>query len=174
MTAESFAPTAQQPVSPRQELAADLYALASHVMRNSHRGAFETIAALDLSFSQIKTLYAIYSSEQELSLKALAESLGMTVATMSRTVDALVDRGFIDRTEDPEDRRMKRITLTEAGAQVPAELNRSRLLGIQDLAQSVSDQEAHSLGAALRDLVEAHPEIAAHRPKNALSPVKED
>lgn len=133
-------------------------------MRNAHRGAFERIAELDLSFGQIKTLYTIYSSEQELSLKALAESLEMTFATMSRTVDSLVDRGFIDRTEDPEDRRMKRITLTDAGAQVPAELNRSRLLGIQDLVESITDEEAESLGGALHSLVAAHPEIAAHRP----------
>lgn len=162
------------PSTTRRELSADLYALASHVMRNAHKGAFETIAELDLSFSQIKTLYTIYSCEDELSLKALAESLGMTFATMSRTVDSLVERGFIDRFEDPEDRRMKRITLTDAGAQVPAELNRSRLLGIQDLVETITDQEAESLGGALRKLVAAHPEIAAHRPAAPLTPTTPD
>jgi DNA-binding MarR family transcriptional regulator len=50
-----------------------------------------------------------------LSLAALAEAEQVRPPTMSRIVDALVARGLVTRTPDPNDRRTIRIAATEAG-----------------------------------------------------------
>ncbi len=142
----------------------DMYALVSFLMRNSNVGAFNAIAELDLSFTQIKALCAMDLDESEPSLKGLAESMGVSLPAMSRAVDGLYVRGFVDRCEDQVDRRIKRIRLTEPGRAVTNTLNGVRMLGAQRFLSSLTDEEARSLGCALEQIVGARQEIADLRP----------
>src|SRR5271167_2569908 len=96
-------------------LTRDMYALASYLMRISNMGALNTIAELDLSFTQIKALCALDMDSECRSVKALAESMRVSLPAMSRAIDGLHERGLVDRQEDPLDRRMKRVRLTEDG-----------------------------------------------------------
>jgi DNA-binding MarR family transcriptional regulator len=147
----------------RGELARDMYALASYLMRTANVGTFNAIAELDLSFTQIKALCALEADGEERSVKALAESLGVSLPAMSRAVDGLFERGFVGREEDREDRRMKRVGLTEAGRTVPRALNEARLSALQGLIGSLGD-EAQALALALELILERHADIAAYRP----------
>ena len=106
-----------------------MYALASYLMRSANVGIFETIGELDVSFTQLKALSVLESDGQERSVKGLAEALGVSLPAMSRAVDGLFERGFVRREEDPADRRMKRIGLTDAGRAVPLALGTSAPLG---------------------------------------------
>jgi DNA-binding MarR family transcriptional regulator len=45
----------------------------------------------------------------------LAGIMGASLATMTGIVDRLVAAGLVDRREDPHDRRIRRVTLTDAG-----------------------------------------------------------
>ena len=83
---------------------------------------------------------------------------------MSRAVDGLYERGFVDRYEDREDRRMKRICLTEAGRTVTSTLNEARLIGMQDFLTSLNDEESQALSRALELILADRPEMAALRP----------
>lgn len=158
-----------QSIAPQTELdrvglTRDMYALASYLMRTANVGIFNAIADLDLSFTQIKTLCALDSEGEERSVKALADSLGLSLPTMSRAVDGLFERGFVEREEDRADRRMKRIRLTDTGRTVPQALSEARLSALQELVSSLGAQEAESLGDALALILEGHAEIAAYRP----------
>jgi DNA-binding MarR family transcriptional regulator len=154
------------PISPpiaRETLIRDMYALASHLLRSSNLGAFNTVAELDLSFTQIKALCAMELDGNEPSVKGLAESMKLSLPAMSRAVDGLYVRGFVDRCEDPEDRRMKRIRLTDAGRAVTRTLNAARLIGLQEFLTSLNETGAHALQDALELILADHPEIAALR-----------
>src|ERR1700730_3998038 len=120
----------------RVALTRDMYALASYLMRTANVGTFNAIAELDLSFTQLKALCALEMDGEERSVKALAESLGISLPTMSRALDGLFERGFVGREEDPVDRRVKRVTLTDAGRTVPRALNEARLSALQELLSS--------------------------------------
>jgi DNA-binding MarR family transcriptional regulator len=148
----------------REPLIADMYALAAYLMRSATLRTFDAVAGLDLSFTQIKSLCALEMDGQEHSVKALADSLGVSLATMSRAVDGLYERGLVERDEDPSDRRMKRVRLTETGREVPLALNAGRLSALHELMGSLGDEEADSLAAALELILERRPEIAAYRP----------
>ena len=148
----------------RDALTSDLYALASYLMRTANVGTLETIAELDLSVTQLKTLCALDAHGEDRSVKALAESLGVSLPTMSRAVDGLFERGLVRREEDPVDRRMKRVGLTDAGREVPLALNRGRLSALQELIGSLQEHEADALGRALTLILDRRGEIAAHRP----------
>jgi DNA-binding MarR family transcriptional regulator len=154
------------PIS-QASLTRDMYALASYLMRRSHVGTFNRIAELDLSFTQIKTLCAMDFDGTEPSVKSLAESMKVSLPAMSRAVDGLYERGMVDRYEDPEDRRMKRIRLTELGRGVSGTLNEARLIGMQAFLTSLSEEEASALGQTLELILASHPEVAALRPAEA-------
>jgi DNA-binding MarR family transcriptional regulator len=50
-------------------------------------------------------------------LTELAHLAGMTKQSVGELVDDLVDRGYVERIPDPEDRRAKLICLTDRGAE---------------------------------------------------------
>ena len=149
----------------REPLIRDMYALASFLMRSSNVGTFNRIAELDLSFTQIKALCAMDLDESEPSLKELAESMKVSLPAMSRAVDGLYVRGLVDRCEDPDDRRMKRIRPTDgrAGGVRHAERGAAdRDAGVPDLARAT--RQARALARALELILADRPEIAALRP----------
>jgi DNA-binding MarR family transcriptional regulator len=145
-------------------LTGDLFALAAYLLRNANMGTFAAIAELDLSFTQIKALCALDLDGVDRSVKALADSLGVSLAAMSRAVDGLYERGLVEREEDPADRRMKRVRLTGAGREVPLALNEARLSALHDLIASLAEDEARALGDALALIMRRREEIAAYRP----------
>jgi len=148
----------------REALTRDMYALASYLLRTANVGTFNAIGELDLSFTQIKALCALESDSEERCVKDLAETLGVSLPTMSRAVDGLFERGFVEREEHPTDRRMKRVRPTEAGRRVPRALNEARLSALAEMMSSLGDEEAEALRHALSLIVEGHADIASHRP----------
>jgi DNA-binding MarR family transcriptional regulator len=150
----------------REELSRDMAALANFLMRTANMGTFNAIAELDLSFTQIKALCALEADGDERSVKALADSLGVSLPAMSRAVDGLFERGFVRREEDSSDRRMKKVGLTEAGHSVPRALNEARLSALQELMSSLVDEEALALSQALGLILQRRDDIAAYRPIN--------
>jgi len=151
----------------REALTRDLYALASYLMRTSNVGAFNTIAELELSFTQIKALCALDLDSDGRSVKALADSMKVSLPAMSRAIDCLHDRGLVDRREDPLDRRMKRVRLTEDGRAITSSLNEARLAGMHEFLGSLSDEEAGALTDALRLILSSRGEIADLRPQRS-------
>ncbi len=148
----------------REGLIRDMFALASFLMRTSNVGAFNAIAELDLSFTQIKALCTMDLDASEPSVKGLAEAMKVSLPAMSRAVDGLYERGFVDRYEDREDRRVKRIRLTDAGRTVTSTLNEARLIGMQEFLTSLGDEETQALAHALELVLADRPELAALRP----------
>lgn len=155
--------TSSQSVN-RETVISDMYALASFLMRASNLSAFNTIAELDLSLTQLKALCSMDVSDSDPSVKELAESLGVSMAAMSRAVDGLFERGFVDRYEDSADRRIKRVRPTETGHTVARTLNEARLQTMRGFLTSLSDEEFHALAHALNMILEHRTEIAALRP----------
>src|ERR1700716_2401488 len=143
----------------RAAMTRDMLALASYLMRTANVGTFNAIAELDLSVTQLKALCALDAHGEDRSVKALAESMGVSLPTMSRAVDGLFERGFVLRDEDPVDRRMKRLRLTDAGRRVPLALNEARLSALQELIGSLGDEEAEALEHALTLILTERSEV---------------
>lgn len=110
---------------------------------------------LDLTLTQVKALTAL--SSDELTVKELAERLGLSLPGASRAVDALVDRDLIARREDSADRRMKRLRCTEAGRVSLQRLDEVRLAGLEQFTAKLPAGQAERLSAALRPILEGLP-----------------
>lgn len=79
-----------------------------------------------LSVPQFRLL-AFLNRHPGASLSEVSEHLGVTRATASAMTDRLVQRNWVDRTADPQERRQIMLTLTDAG--------RIRLEQIRDLTR---------------------------------------
>ena len=77
---------------------------------------------------------------------------------------SLHERGLVERAEDPGDRRVKRVAMTEAGHAVPLALDEARLSALSALIESLAEEEAQALGAALEMILAGREDIAAYRP----------
>jgi DNA-binding MarR family transcriptional regulator len=140
-------------------LAHDLYALIVHLHKTCNSALFEAVGALDLTLTQIKLLHHLEEATNPLTLKEGAELVKVSLPAASRTVDDLVRRGFAERHEDLEDRRMKRVSITASGRAVIRRLNAARLSGLQEFTEHLSDVERDRLAAALSKLLE-RPDVA--------------
>lgn len=147
-------------------LATDLYALVVHLHKNCNSDLFEAIGAVELTLTQIKLLHHLEAQPRELTLKQAAEAVRVSLPAASRMVDDLVRRGFAQRREDEDDRRMKRVCLTDGGRTVIRRINAARLNRLDQFTQTLTETERRSLGQALAHLLE-RPEIAACRPEGS-------
>jgi DNA-binding MarR family transcriptional regulator len=145
-------------------LAEDLYALIVFLHKNCNADLFEAVGTLELSLSQIKLLQHLDDQPRELSLKEAAETVRVSMPAASRMVDDLVRRGFAQRREDEDDRRMKRVALTEDGRAAIRRLNAARLNGLEQFAQGLTTAERGSLADALEHLI-GREDIKACRPE---------
>ncbi len=153
-------------VETETDLGSDLFALIVYLHKNCNSDLFQALGELDLTLTQIKLPHHLEGAEHELTLKDAAELVLISLPAASRTVEDLVRRGLVERHEDTEDRRMKRVSLTDAGRAVSMRLNAARLSGMQQFAQTLTKAERHSLSRALSTLL-AREDIAACRPSGA-------
>jgi len=74
-------------------------------------------ADLDLTMGQMKALHVLGQCG-ELSVGELAERQGTKLPAASVLADNLVQAGFVERSEDPDDRRRVQLRLTPRGEEV--------------------------------------------------------
>ena len=135
-----------------EELATELHALWMHLMKGQSKTMFALLDELDLSMSHVKTLGVLADCGCELSVKEVSEELGLSLPGGSRTIDALLRRGYLERREDDQDRRMKRIGITESGRDVSRRILEARLEGLEKFTSSLTPEQRTRLMAALSDL----------------------
>jgi DNA-binding MarR family transcriptional regulator len=150
-TSSSSAPEAASAA----ELAEQLLALWRRVIVTGRVGAYAIFEELELTLTQVKALCAL--SDDELTVKDLAERLGLSLPGASRAVDALVERELLHRREDPHDRRMKRLRTTAAGRDALARLDEARLAGLEAFTATLPHAQRKRLAAALRPILDGLP-----------------
>jgi DNA-binding MarR family transcriptional regulator len=143
-------------------MACDLFAVVVHIHRNCTADLLKAVGTLELTISQTKLLHFLNETGPELSLGEAADQLQVSLAAASRLVDDLVRRGMVERHEDPADRRMKRVRLTESGRAAIHRMNSARLSGLEEFVSTLTERERAKLADALAALLE-RPEVAACR-----------
>ncbi len=113
-----------------------------------------TFSDFDFSLPQMAALFAL-DEAGELTVKQVAELLGRSVSATSRLLDQLVERGLVGRREDEHDRRAKRITITEGGRALIAQLERTRAETQWAVVEHLSAEEQAEVARAMALLAKA-------------------
>jgi DNA-binding MarR family transcriptional regulator len=80
--------------------------------------------------------------------------LGVTKQAVSQLVDALVNRGYLERSPDPDDRRRIALELTERGQQVVAAVSRGVEAVDIELRERVAPEQIDAMRSGLLALAE--------------------
>jgi DNA-binding MarR family transcriptional regulator len=129
----------------------------------------KTITGEELSTAELTTPQAIalrvVVREGPCRMGALAEALGVTVATASRTVDALAARKLVRRERDPADARAVRVVATAIGKREHLIRRRRFVTALSRLADDLSEHERRQLVESLETLgrLFARPDASARR-----------
>ena len=99
-------------------------------------------------------------------LTDVASSLGLDVSTVSRQVSALVARGWVARTPDPQDQRAHVLGLIDAGRSTADALRSTRR---QVLTRLLPDWSAEDLTSLTSQLARLNSDLAAGSGRDELA-----
>jgi DNA-binding MarR family transcriptional regulator len=102
----------------REELISQLERTQQEFERRALSAMADPLIATPLTMQQLKVLAMIALDAGTATGVTLAALLKVSVGSMSAMIDRLVDHGMVQRTEDPEDRRVRRLTATAEGSQM--------------------------------------------------------
>ena len=132
-------------------------------MRNSIRHFLQFAKARKLSMPQVGALFQVRRMGV-CSVSEIGGELGITKAAASQLLEGLVKEDLVRRSEDPNDRRAKRIVLTEKGLRVLRASVHARQSWLTRLGGRLSERERSQVAAALRILVERAGQIEQQNP----------
>jgi DNA-binding MarR family transcriptional regulator len=90
----------------------------------------------------------------------------ITAAAASQLVDKLVHAGYLERTEDPSDRRAKLLTLSAKGEELIGQGTEERYHWMDDLAATLSVEDQKKVSEALILLTDAAKEMESDSHKS--------
>jgi DNA-binding MarR family transcriptional regulator len=158
---------------PRSALEA-VYELVTATTHNAE----PALADLGLTMSTTHALWAIDPDEPPPAMKVVAQRLRCTASSLTFVTDRLVERGYITRTEDPENRRSRVLSLTTAG-QAARQTALDALNQACPLSRLSDDERDNLLNLVGRALADGEggtdawtPRVWGERPGSPLPPRK--
>jgi DNA-binding MarR family transcriptional regulator len=120
----------------------------------AQRGLDEALAAAELTYREFLVL--AFTASDELSQQDVSRRLSIDPTLIVAAVDALEERGLVERTRDPRDRRRYVLVVTGAGkAALGTAAKAARRVDEQFLA-GLGDAKAGELNKLLREALAPH------------------
>ena len=94
----------------------------------------------NLTIAEASAIYAIGPDEPK-TMKQIAVTLGVAVSTPTRTIDRLLDKGFVNRKVGEKDRRKLLIELTPKGKKLLVDIDKENLEITRKMLKGLSDEE---------------------------------
>ncbi|MDO8670919.1 MAG: MarR family transcriptional regulator, partial [Dehalococcoidia bacterium] len=91
--------------------------LARRMMRNFECCDRTLVTCCDLTAAQAYSLLTL-AELGEATMNELATEMRLHGTTMTRMVDSLVEKGLTERRQDPEDRRVVKVALSQLGQEM--------------------------------------------------------
>jgi DNA-binding MarR family transcriptional regulator len=104
-------------VADNEQLIADIMGAQQRLQHLFAYDRSDPLFSSSLTLSQLKIMMLL-SRSGGMSGSALAEALGVGLATLSGMIDRLVANDLVLRQEDPHDRRVRRISLSDPGSEL--------------------------------------------------------
>ncbi|HBG74458.1 MAG: hypothetical protein A2X25_14150 [Chloroflexi bacterium GWB2_49_20] len=141
-------------MSPTEEFSKVVREWAKIYMHRSMSDFKRFMEETGLSFSHVNILMRLFHGGMS-GVSEIGEQMGITNAAASQTVDRLVQMGMIRRTEDPQDRRAKKLELTQEGRVIIEKGVDARSKWIENLADNLNPDQQEMITSALTLLTEA-------------------
>ncbi len=136
-----------------EEATAGLGDLLMRFARTQRRRWHETLAPWDLAPHQARALRVVCMHDG-VRLSELADVLRIAPRSATEVADGLQERGLVERSADPADRRAVLLRPTPEGRRVQREVDAARAADSEELFARLSAEDRATLGRILRTLVD--------------------
>jgi MarR family transcriptional regulator for hemolysin len=113
----------------------------ARLQRGYRAAADKAVAHVGLSQAMAWPLVMIGRVGEGVRQGVLADMLGIESPSLVRPLEQLMESGFVERREDPLDRRAKTLHLTPAGTEARAQIEEALLAMRTELFQAVPDED---------------------------------
>jgi len=144
----------------KKELARRVLETMPLIMRSLHRDLRSINHHVDPNQVQILGMLV----DHQLSVSGLAGRQRVSLPSMSKTVSALVERGWIERVDFPGDRRVVHLKLTVSGRAALGELRNTMVESFAAMLGGLTADECEKLSAGLDVLYAAFGLLPEHCP----------
>ena len=110
----------------------------------------ERLVRLGISMAQLNILYTLHRSG-EMSMSRLADVLNVSMSNATGLIDRMEERGFIERIRVPEDRRVVRVRIAEAGERVLQENDALTDDLMRDVLSRLDRTQLHVIARAMAE-----------------------
>jgi DNA-binding MarR family transcriptional regulator len=117
----------------------------------------DRLVRLGISMAQLNILYTLHRSG-EMPMSRLADALNVSLSNATGLVDRMEERGFIERTRVPEDRRIVQVRITDDGVRV---LEANDEMTDELLRSVLADLDHPTLDAMARTMAEFRASLEA-------------
>jgi DNA-binding MarR family transcriptional regulator len=104
---------------------------------------------------------AVLQVHGPLRVSDVAQRLGVDLSVASRQIASLAAEGYVERREDPQDRRAHIVAVTRPGRKVLRESHRRMVAGFTRVLASWSDEDVNALTSGLERLRDDFARLAA-------------
>jgi DNA-binding MarR family transcriptional regulator len=111
-------------------------------------------ACYEVTVQQCCTLLA-FEKRSKMTMNELSVELGLSSSTMTRNVDILVRRGYLERVRDDNDRRLVFVQLTEPGKELTAKLQQCECDFFAEALRAIPESEWENVASSLKLLLAA-------------------
>ncbi len=133
------------------EFTRDTQRLLYELVRNYEQCDKMCLGQFGVTASQAYTILA-FPADVAINMNRLSEIMGLAGSTMTRMVDQLVEKGFVQRRPGDEDRREVLVRLTEKGRRTREDLQKAQREAIGAVLGDVAEEERSSIVAVLTRL----------------------
>jgi DNA-binding MarR family transcriptional regulator len=136
-----------------EERTGELGELLMRASRAQRRRWRDVLAPWDLSPHQARAL-AVVCERDGVRLSDLAEALRIAPRSATEVADGLQERGLVERTPDPGDRRAVILRPTDEGRRIRGEIGAARAADSSELFARLSPEDRDTLARILRTLAD--------------------
>lgn len=135
----------------RDELIERIQALQDDMTRLFANDRSHPLLASTLTMQQLKVVIILTMTES-VSGQTLSRRLGVGLGTVTGIVDRLVAQGLVTRFEDRDDRRVRRVSLTEAGRKVASDFTDAGAARFRDILSRLDMDTLRDFDLILRKI----------------------
>ena len=111
----------------------------------------ERLVRMGISMAQLHILYTLQRSG-EMPMSRLAEVLHVSLSNATGLIDRIEERGFVERTRVPEDRRIVMIRVTDAGHRMLEEVDAISSDLLRSAFGRIGRSQVAAVGRAIAEL----------------------
>jgi MarR family transcriptional regulator, organic hydroperoxide resistance regulator len=138
----------------KEELITEVMELFKKLEQHRMHYQFEPWRKLDVPLAQLKSLFLIHI-KGSINVRHLAQHLDVTSGNVTSIVDRLVGQGLVTRSENPEDRRIVLLELTDKGRETINKIHETGMSHMKRILGRMNDEDLSALIRGVSAFIDA-------------------